>query len=40
MNQNEAWNKFKKSGSVEDYLAYAKTKKRNRNDHENGGDDC
>ena len=33
MNKNEAWNKFKKTGSVEDYLVYAE-KKRNANDNQ------
>ncbi len=27
MNKNEAWKKFKKTGRVEDYLEYAKTKR-------------
>lgn len=26
MNKKEAWNKFKKTGSVEDYLIYASKK--------------
>jgi len=26
MNKKEAWDKFKKSGKVEDYLNYKKTK--------------
>ena len=27
MNKKEAWNKFKKSGKVEDYLAYKQIEK-------------
>ena len=27
MNKKEAWNKFKKSGKVEDYLEYASKKR-------------
>ena len=27
MNKKEAWNKFKKSGRVEDYLVYANKKR-------------
>ena len=27
MNKKEAWNKFKKTGKVEDYLVYAKIKR-------------
>jgi hypothetical protein len=27
MNKKEAWNKFKKSGKVEDYLAYINKKR-------------
>ena len=33
MNKNEAWNKFKNSGKVEDYLEYAKTKRSEENDN-------
>lgn len=32
MNKKEAWNKFKQSGKVEDYLAYA-SKKSDENDN-------
>ena len=28
MNKKEAWNKFKKSGKVEDYLEYKKIEKK------------
>lgn len=28
MNKNEAWNKFKKSGKVEDYLEYKKIERK------------
>ncbi len=30
MNKKEAWNKFKKSGKVEDYLEYAKKRSEER----------
>lgn len=38
MNKNEAWNKFKKSGRIEDYLAYAKEKKCCDSDNKSRGD--
>ena len=31
MNKKEAWNKFKNSGKVEDYLEYKKIEKSERN---------
>ena len=34
----EAWNKFKNSGKVEDYLVYAKTKKGEENDNKSRRD--
>jgi len=37
MNKKEAWNQFKKSGSVADYLEYAKQKKSEENDNKNRG---
>lgn len=37
MNKKEAWNQFKKTGSVEDYLVYAK-KKSEENDNKSRGD--
>lgn len=32
MNSNELWNKFFKSGKIEDYLKYKKTKRKEEND--------
>lgn len=40
MNKNEAWNKFKKSGSIEDYLVYAEKKKCEENDNKSRRNDC
>ncbi len=40
MNKFEAWNKFKNSGKVEDYLIYAKQKRSEENDNKSGGDNC
>ena len=37
MNKNEAWNKFKQSGKVEDYLEYA-SKKSEENDNKSRRD--
>lgn len=37
MNKEEAWNQFKKSGRVEDYLVYAKKKRREENDNKSRG---
>ena len=33
MNKKEAWNLFKKSGKVEDYLAYAEKKRSEESDN-------
>ncbi len=33
MNKKEAWNKFKASGRVEDYLLYAKKKRSDKDDN-------
>ena len=38
MNKKEAWNQFKKSGSIEDYLNYAKKKRSEENVRKSGGD--
>ncbi len=38
MNKKEAWNKFKKSGKVEDYLVYA-SKKSDSNDYKSRRND-
>ncbi len=38
MNKLEAWNKFKKSGKVEDYLEYA-SKKSDKNDNKSRRND-
>lgn len=37
MNKKEAWNKFKQSGKVEDYLVYA-SKKSDENDNKSRRD--
>lgn len=34
MNKKEAWNQFKKTGKVEDYLTYASKKRSERDDNE------
>lgn len=39
MNKKEAWNVFKKTGRVEDYLVYAE-KKGSKDDYQSGRDDC
>ena len=39
MKKEEAWNKFKKSGKVEDYLVYA-SKKSVKNDNKGRRDYC
>lgn len=39
MNKKEAWNQFKKTGKVEDYLVYAE-KKWECDDYESRGHDC
>lgn len=38
MNKEEAWNQFKKSGRVEDYLVYVKKKRKEENDNKSRGD--
>ncbi len=40
MNKKEAWNQFKKSGSIEDYLTYAKKKRSDKDDNKSRGDNC
>lgn len=40
MNKKEAWNKFKQSGKVEDYLEYVSKKRSEKDDHENRRDNC
>ncbi len=37
MNKKEAWNKFKESGSVMDYLHYVEKKKSEENDNKSRG---
>lgn len=38
MNKKEAWNKFKKTGSVEDYLVYAQKKRSETDDNKSRRD--
>lgn len=40
MNKKEAWNKFKQSGKVEDYLAYAEKKKDEKSARKSRRYDC
>ncbi len=35
MNKNEAWNKFKRTGNIKDYLVYAEKKRSEKNDNKN-----
>lgn len=37
MNKNEAWNKFRKTGRVEDYLIYAEKKRSEESDNKSRG---
>lgn len=39
MNKKEAWNKFKESGKVEDYLEYAKKKRSEERDNKSRRND-